>query len=108
MFFALPGERVDGHTFLADVAAKGAAAAVVSKSYQGPDFGLPLIRVDDCLQMLQSVAKHMVAKHNPRIVAVTGSVGKTTTKDFIATLLKQKYKVASSPGNSEQSDWAYL
>ena len=100
VFVALPGQQVDGHTFLGEAAAKGAIAAVVSKNYQGPDFGLPLIRVADGLQLLQDLAKHHLAKVNPRIVAVTGSIGKTTTKDFIGTLLKTKFKVGITPGNS--------
>lgn len=100
LFFALPGAKVDGHTYLEEVAKKGALAAVVSKSYSGSNFGLLLIPVDDVLKTFQGIATTVLAKRNPQIVAVTGSVGKTTTKDFIGTLLKQKYRVAVTPGNS--------
>lgn len=100
LFFALPGAKTDGHNFIGQAAAAGAAAAVVSKSYQGENFGLPLIRFENVLSALQGFSKHILDTRKPRIIAVTGSLGKTTTKGFIATLLSQKYRVAASPGNS--------
>lgn len=100
VFFALKGARVDGHASLAEAASKGAAAAVVNQSYDGNDFGLPLLRVEDGLQALQNLAKSILSQRKSKIVAVTGSVGKTTTKDFITALLQKKYCVGSSPGNS--------
>ncbi len=100
VFFALPGDRVDGHTFLQDVAAKHAAAAVVHASYQGPNYGLSLIKSIDVLDSLQNLAKSVIDERKSRIVAITGSVGKTTTKDFITTLLRQKFKTACNPGTS--------
>lgn len=100
LFFALPGAKVDGHHFLEEAAQKGAAAAVVQKSYNGLTFGLPLLRVEDPLAALQSLARNVLSHRNLKIVAVTGSLGKTTTKDFIAALLSSKYVVAASPGNS--------
>ena len=100
LFFALKGERVDGHDFLGEVAARGAAAAVVSEGYAGVDFGMKLIRVSDVLASLQWLAKEVLAQRGTRVVGVTGSVGKTTTKEFIATLLAGRYRVGKSPGNS--------
>ncbi|WP_195155572.1 UDP-N-acetylmuramoyl-tripeptide--D-alanyl-D-alanine ligase [Candidatus Protochlamydia phocaeensis] len=100
VFIALSGERVDGHAFLADVKQKGCLAAVVSKSYAGPDFGLALLRVEDPLHALQEMAKSALSRSSSRLVAVTGSIGKTTTKEFIKTLLETRYRVAASPGNS--------
>lgn len=100
LYWALKGEKVDGHSFLGDVKSKGACGAVVSKSYQGPDFGLPLLRVEDPLHALQECARQIIARRHVRIVAVTGSVGKTSTKEFLKTLLGLKYHVAASPGNS--------
>src|ERR1700722_17692035 len=61
MFFALKGERTDGHAFLSDVVIRGAKAAVVSKQYRGDDFGLVLLRVDDVLCSLQSLARDVQA-----------------------------------------------
>lgn len=100
LFFALPGAKADGHTFLEEAAKKGAAGAVVHHSYNGADFGLPLIKSDDVLQTLQELARKKVESARPRIVGITGSLGKTTTKEFVTTLLKAKYRVAASPGNS--------
>ena len=100
LFFALPGAQVDGHSYLEDAAKKGASGAVVKEDYRGPSFGMPLIRVKGVLEAIQALAKHVKKNSQAQVVAVTGSIGKTTTKEFIATLLKEKYKVAHSPGNS--------
>lgn len=100
LFFALPGARADGHTFLAQVAAAGVCAAVVSRTYQGPDHGLHLIAVDDVLVALQVIARTCLEHHRCTVVAVTGSVGKTTTKEFLRVLLSPRYRLAASPGNS--------
>ncbi len=100
LFFAIPGQRTDGHMHLKEVAEKGAIAAVVSNSYRGEDFGLHLFYVDDVLDSLQELARRAVQNHRVPIVAVTGSVGKTTTKEFIFHLLSAKYKVGRTPGNA--------
>lgn len=100
LFFALSGARVDGHLFLKEVAEKGAVGAIVNKSYQGPDYNLFLIFVQDPLSALQEFAANAVKKSSARIVAVTGSVGKTSTKDFITAFLKKKYRVSATPGNN--------
>lgn len=100
IFFALSGAKVNGHDFLRDAASKGAVAAVVSKSYLGPDFGLVLLRSDDCLLALQDLAKAFVQRSRAKVVGVTGSVGKTTSKEFISTLLQTQYRVLTSSGNS--------
>lgn len=99
LFFAFKGEKADGHHYLAEVSAKGAIGAVVEKTYQGPDFGLRLLRVDDVLASLHSLARQDLKESRARVVGITGSVGKTTTKEFIAELLKAKYKVGKTPGN---------
>ncbi|MEN9654740.1 MAG: putative UDP-N-acetylmuramoylalanyl-D-glutamyl-2,6-diaminopimelate--D-alanyl-D-alanine ligase [Chlamydiota bacterium] len=96
LFFALPGEKADGHLFLEDAKAKGAVAAVVSKQYQGPDFGLFLIAVEDVFESLQELARYSLTLKPTRIVGVTGSVGKTTTKEFLATILSHKFRVGKN------------
>jgi UDP-N-acetylmuramoyl-tripeptide--D-alanyl-D-alanine ligase len=97
LFFALAGEKVDGHDFIKQAAERGASAAVVSQHVES--HGLDLFYVDDTLQALQQQAKQTLKERSPRVVAVTGSVGKTTTRDFIATLLAENYRVDSSSGN---------
>lgn len=100
LFFALPGANVDGHKFLKEAKEKGAVAAVVKKNYTGDNFGLPLLFVDDVLESLQTITREILLERKTKIVGVTGSLGKTTTKDFITALLRPKFRVSSTPGNS--------
>jgi UDP-N-acetylmuramoyl-tripeptide--D-alanyl-D-alanine ligase len=100
LFFALKGEKYDAHSFLKEVASRGAAAAVVDADYLGESCGLFLLKVRDVTQALQKLARTIQAKRKQRVVGVTGSVGKTTTKEFIATLLAQKFTVSKTPGNN--------
>ncbi|HEY2810308.1 MAG TPA: UDP-N-acetylmuramoyl-tripeptide--D-alanyl-D-alanine ligase [Rhabdochlamydiaceae bacterium] len=100
LFFAMKGKKTDGHAFLCDVAKRGGVAAVVSNDYCGEDFGLSLLRADDVLGALHALAKAVHAERKIPVIGVTGSVGKTTTKEFIATLLEGKFKVAKTPGNA--------
>ena len=100
VFFALQGESVDGHDFLNEVHLRGASLAIASKNYRGEISGLELIRVDNVLEALHKVASYRVQAGNMRCVAVTGSVGKTTTKEFIATILDGAFSVGKTPGNA--------
>ncbi len=100
LFFALKGEQVDGHDYLQEVQQKGAVAAVVSRDYQGVVKGLPLFFVEDPLHALQELARIVLSRCSTRVVAITGSLGKTSTKEFTKTLLATQYHVAASPGNS--------
>ncbi len=99
LFFALPGEKVEGQDYLEEVAKKGGIAAVVSENYSGPDFGLVLIRVKDVKQALQALGQDVFREKTPYVIGVTGSAGKTTTKEFIATLLMEKFPVAKNSGS---------
>ncbi|NGX30019.1 MAG: UDP-N-acetylmuramoyl-tripeptide--D-alanyl-D-alanine ligase [Candidatus Anoxychlamydiales bacterium] len=98
IFFALKGERTDGHLYLKDVAKKGAKLAIIDKSFivdeQGLD--LELLRVKDVLEFLQELAKEVLTKSPAKIIGVTGSSGKTTTKEFIYALLKSKFRVSKT------------
>jgi UDP-N-acetylmuramoyl-tripeptide--D-alanyl-D-alanine ligase len=96
LFFALPGKRVDGHDYLHEAKQRGAAAAIVQKARE---IDLPLLQVPDVLDALQLAAKNAQAERGAKIVAITGSYGKTTTKEFCATLFKQKYKIFASPAS---------
>jgi UDP-N-acetylmuramoyl-tripeptide--D-alanyl-D-alanine ligase len=93
LFFAIKGEKNDGHDFLHDVQKKGAFGAVVDRAYIGSAFGLQLFRVDDVGNTLRELAKKSLNAGFIQVVGVTGSVGKTTTKDFIATLLEGRFRV---------------
>jgi UDP-N-acetylmuramoyl-tripeptide--D-alanyl-D-alanine ligase len=99
LFFALKGAQTDGHAHLQEAQKKGTIAAVVNKDYSGSDYGLLLLKVEDPLIALQTLSKEKIRSLPAKIVAITGSVGKTTTKDFTTTLLKEKYRVGSLTGN---------
>lgn len=100
LFFALAGEKTDGHRFLADVKGQGGRAAVVAESYRGASHGLTLFPVPNVIEALHSLARAAYQKRSAPVVAVTGTVGKTTVKEFIATLLKERFQVAKTPGNA--------
>lgn len=98
LFFALSGARVDGHSFLNEAKRLGAAGAVVQQPCEVE--GFPLITVPNVLEALQNLAKNLLKKFRPKkVIGVTGSCGKTTCKDFIKTVLSEKYQTASSLGN---------
>jgi len=98
IFFALKGERFDGHDFTPEAVDKGAKAIVVSKRRKFPP-GIATIRVAHTLTALQELARYYRQRFNPVVVGVTGSNGKTTTKDMLKALLSFKYKVVATPGN---------
>ncbi len=96
LFAALSGEKFDGHDFIGQVVEKGAAAVIISKDMECP---CPSIRVKDTRIALGDIARHYRKKFNIPVVAITGSVGKTTTKDMIASVLSQKYNTLKTEGN---------
>ena len=99
IFFALKGEKVNGHQFLSEVARKGAFAAVVEREYSGENFGLVLFFVDDVVFALQDVAKKALLERKTKVIGITGSIAKTTTKEFLYEILKAKFRVQKSFGN---------
>lgn len=98
LFFALIAER-NGHDFIAQAASKGAAGAVISQDIHPPNEDFVLIRVKDTIQALQKLAIEVLSEHNVQIVGITGSSGKTTTKEFAAALLTSAFKVLKSEGS---------
>jgi len=96
LFFALRGPRHDGHDYLGEAFARGAAAAVVERAL---DSAGPLVVVPDPLLALHQLARWARQRFSGRVVAVTGSAGKTTTKDVIAALLAVALPVGKSAGN---------
>ena len=100
LFVALPGERTDGHQFVGAAFKQGAVAALVRRDWD-PDEGAsiahgPLIRVDDPLETLQVLAARHRARFELPVIGITGSVGKTSTKESVAAVLRQKYATLSS------------
>ncbi len=116
LFIALPGENVNGHDFVQAAFEKGAVLALVDQN-MGADFNIldlrpgqtlpaaqeiafPLcLQVEDALIALQKVAAYWRSIHDVRVIGITGSVGKTSTKELIASLLSQKYNVLKNAGN---------
>lgn len=99
VFFALRGERFDGHDFVAQALAAGARAAVVARRPWPPVSGA-LIRVRNTLEALQALASyHRQKVFKGELIGITGSSGKTTTKNLVAQVLEAKFKVLKTPGN---------
>ena len=114
LFVALPGEHTDGHNYVAHAFSRGAAAALVSRPVDAPGVlvdarhvqatGLPAgqpvcILVDDPLRALQRLAAAWRARFTPRVIGITGSVGKTTTKEIVAAVLAQRFVTLKNQGN---------
>ncbi|HYG98609.1 MAG TPA: UDP-N-acetylmuramoyl-tripeptide--D-alanyl-D-alanine ligase [Terriglobales bacterium] len=100
LFFAVKGERLDGHDFVASALERGATAAVVQKDHAGMFASkAKLIFVDDTLLALQKLATCVRRQWGKPLVAVTGSAGKTTTKELIAKVLGSRYRVHKTEGN---------
>ena len=103
LFFAIRGERFDAHDFVAQALGKGACAAVISAS-KARDLlpeghAHPLLLVEDPLSALQTLAAAVRRYWGKRVVAVTGSAGKTTTKEAIGAVLGTQFRVLKSKGN---------
>ncbi|MEO8354654.1 MAG: UDP-N-acetylmuramoyl-tripeptide--D-alanyl-D-alanine ligase [Chloroflexota bacterium] len=118
MFVAIPGEKVDGHDFLDDVFRRGASFALIQRdtdaslrtldlravssaeSFSREDLNPPMcLRVDNTVTALQQIARYWRRKLDLRVIGITGSVGKSTTKEMIAEVLTTRYRTLKSPGN---------
>jgi len=116
LFIALPGENVDGHDYVEDAFRRGASLAIVHRDLpdQIPVIGLrsedtlpehhglkpPIaIRVEDTLTALQDIAKFWRNQHDLRVIGITGSVGKSTTKEVATAVLEQRYQTLKNLGN---------
>jgi UDP-N-acetylmuramoyl-tripeptide--D-alanyl-D-alanine ligase len=102
LFIAVRGEQFDGHTFVPDAARRGAAAALVSRSWfvaQAVDPPIPLLVVDDPVAALQNVAAARRDALSLKVIGVTGSIGKTSTKEVVAAVVGQRFATYRSPGN---------
>ncbi len=124
LFVALPGQSTDGHHFVAAAFDKGASAALVQQDVASQFAGGPALRrtlidlrepvtyaqlvgldgpvclrVDDTLKAMQTLAAYWRGRLNPRVIGITGSVGKTTTKELVAAVLSTRYRTLKSEGN---------
>jgi UDP-N-acetylmuramoyl-tripeptide--D-alanyl-D-alanine ligase len=102
LFVALPGERTDGHAFVGAALATGAAAALVRADWaraSAKDAGGPLIEVPDPARALLDLARDERARLRATVVGITGSTGKTTTKDLLASVLSRRFDVIASPAS---------
>ena len=97
LFIAVKGERVDGHCFIPDVFEKGALGVVCERLPENP--AGPCILVEDSLKALRQIAAFYREQLPVKVVGITGSVGKTSTKEFIAAVLSRKYRVHKTQGN---------
>jgi UDP-N-acetylmuramoyl-tripeptide--D-alanyl-D-alanine ligase len=116
LFVAVPGERVNGHDFLGEAFKRGASFALIQQDVDAsfrtldlrialqadsiPDLSLPLcLRVENTLTALQQIARFWRRQLDIRVIGITGSVGKSTTKEMVAEVLSQRYRTLKSPGN---------
>jgi UDP-N-acetylmuramoyl-tripeptide--D-alanyl-D-alanine ligase len=100
VFFALAGERTDGHRFLADAVARGAAALVVTENVDVGQLGdVTVVRADDALLALRSAAGWWREQFAPLVVGVTGSLAKTSTKEQTAEVLAARWQVLRNRAN---------
>lgn len=98
LFVPLAGKRADGHDFISSAFENGAAAVITHRNTAVRE-GKTIIRVGDTLKALGDIARRCMEKHRIPTVAVTGSVGKTTTKDMIASVMSQKYNTLKTQEN---------
>ena len=99
LFVAIRGDHFDGHTFVADALGRGACGAIVRDAAalgSSPAIG---VVVDDTVRALQALGRYIRRASHARVVAITGSVGKTTTKELTAALLGERYRVFRNRGN---------
>jgi UDP-N-acetylmuramoyl-tripeptide--D-alanyl-D-alanine ligase len=118
MFVAIPGEKVDGHDFIRDAFKRGASFALIQRdmgalfrtldlrsvpsveSFVNQDLNPPLcLRVENTVTALQQIARYWRRKLDLRVIGITGSVGKSTTKEMATEVLSTRYRTLKSPGN---------
>lgn len=110
IFFAIPGEQTDGHQYVESAFHNGALLAIVEKKIPGyPTYSLEdiaqakqfpvCLMVENSLEALQNIARFWVQHLDLKVVGITGSVGKSSSKELIAAVLRQKYKILKNRGN---------
>ncbi len=99
LYVPIKGERFDGHGFIQKAVEAGAVAALWNENQPLPQVNIPLILVEDTVEALQRLAREYRLQINARVIGITGSNGKTSTKDILAGMLKTKYKTQKTFGN---------
>jgi len=117
MFIALPGENVDGHAFIAEAFSRGASVALIDQQHPGEFTTIDLrhdwhaeqpleigdskvcLLVEDSLEAMQKIARFWRRQLDVEVIGITGSVGKSTTKEVVAEVLSRRYRTLKSPGN---------
>lgn len=99
LFVPFRGEQTNGHQFVEQAFAKGAGASLWMKDEPNPPTGVPLVFVDDSEQALQQMARAYRAEHKAKFIGITGSNGKTSSKDILAGMLLPFFKVQKTIGN---------
>lgn len=97
MYIPLIGERFDGHDFIESAFENGASAIISDRVIDRND--KVVIKVEDTLRALQDMARYLRKNQNVKVVGITGSVGKTSTRDMVYSVIKQKYKTLKTEGN---------
>ena len=97
LFVPVVGERVDAHRFIPQVMEAGALATLSERVLEGADY--PYIQVESSLQAVKDIAEFYLEQLDIPVVGITGSVGKTSTKEVIASVLKEKYRTLKTQGN---------
>lgn len=102
LFIAIKGENFDGHNFISAAVKNGASVVMINKNYlrRIADLEITVITVPDTIKALGDIAKVWRLKLSAKVIGLTGSVGKTTTKEMIATLLSKKYRVSKTISNN--------
>ncbi|PGS55420.1 UDP-N-acetylmuramoyl-tripeptide--D-alanyl-D-alanine ligase [Bacillus sp. AFS041924] len=99
LFIPLIGEKFDAHQFLPQAIENGASAVLCSRKFINVPTNASVIFVEDTLEALQHLAKSYLSEWNGKVVGITGSNGKTSTKDILTSILSAKYKVHKTQGN---------
>ncbi len=96
VYIAIKGQNFDGHDFIEDAEKKGAIAFIVSREVSS---NLPFIIVNNTLDFMETIAVHNRSYFNGNVIGITGTNGKTTSKQILSSLLSQKHKTHKTDGN---------
>lgn len=99
LFLAVVTEKGDGHDYVWDAARDGAAGVLCQRPFDLVPYGVTCVVIDDTRKALRDWARFILRKMGPRVVGITGSSGKTTTKELVAAVLSQRYSIFRNYGN---------